>query len=105
MFDVCNKRSAWCDIELETSQEMAALLGQAPVLWPQWKCTTNRLPEPWWQFAYLLLHRDPGLDELPAERDEIIQTFRRHVGLMTHDPVRKNGARALALVNCKPNVA
>jgi hypothetical protein len=85
---------------------MVALLDQAPVLFPVWMRMTNRLPEPWWQFAHLLLHRDPGLDELPAERDEIIQTFRAHVQLMTHDPVRKNGARALALINCnKPSVA
>ena len=104
-FDISNKPSAWCDMELEASQAMVALLEQAPVLSAGWNRTTNRLPEPWWQFAHLLLHRDPSLDELPAERDEIIQTFRKHVQLMTHDPVRKNGGRALALIDCKSNIA
>lgn len=104
-FDVSNKPSAFCDIELEASPAMAALLKRAPVQSVAWKATTNRLPEPWWQFAYLLFHRDPGLDELPNERDEIIRTFRKYVQLMTHDPVRKNGASALALIDCKPNIA
>ena len=54
---------------------------------------------------HLLLHCDLGLDELPAECDEITQTFRAYVELMTHDPVWKNGAGVLALVNCKPGIA
>jgi type II secretory pathway component PulJ len=103
-FDVSNKPSTWCDIELEASQAMAALLKKAPVQSTGWKVTANRLPEPWWQFAHLLFHRDPGLNELLAERDEIIRTFRQHVLLMTHDPVRKNGARALALIDGKPYI-
>lgn len=104
-FDVSNKPSPWCDIELEASQAMVALLKQVPVQSTRWKATTNRLPEPWWQFAHLLFHRDPGLNELSAERDKIIHIFRQYVLLMTHDPVRKNGARALALIDGKPNIA
>jgi len=84
---------------------MLALLKKAPVQSAGWKVTANRLPEPWWQFAHLLFHRDPGLDKLSAERDEIIYTFRQHVLLMTHDPVRKNGTRALALIDGKPDTA
>lgn len=104
-FDVGKKPSAWCDIELEASQAMVALLEQAPVQSAGWKVTANRLPEPWWRFAHLLFHRDPGLDELSAERDKIIHAFRRHVLFMTHDPVRKNGARALALIDGTPDFA
>jgi len=104
-FDANTKLSAWCDIELEASKGMTALIECAPDQSTGWKRTTNRLPEPWWQFAHLLFHRDSTLNELPAERDAIIQTFRNHVLLMTHDPVRKNGARALALIDGKPNIA
>ena len=84
---------------------MVALLEQAPVQSSGWKATLNRLPERWWQFAHLLFHRDPGLNELSVERDKIIRAFRQHVCLMTHDPVRKNGARALAMIDGKPTIA
>ena len=84
---------------------MEALLEQAPVLSGVLKDTANRLPEPWWQFAHLLLHCDPGLDELPAEHDQIIRTFRGHVLLMTHDPARKNGSTAVALIDGKSDIA
>jgi hypothetical protein len=104
-FDISNKPSPLRDIELEASQEMVVLLKRAPDQSAGWKATANRLPEPWWQFAHLLFHRDPGLDELSAERDEILHTFRQRILLMTHDPVRKNGARALALIDGKPTIA
>ena len=84
---------------------MVALIEQAPDQSAGWKRTANRLPESWWQFAHLLLHRDRKLNELPVERDAIICTFRKHIMLMTHDPVRKNGARALALIDCKLDIA
>lgn len=84
---------------------MAALLRRAPDQSAGWKRSANRLPESWWRFAYLLFHRDPQLNELPAERDEITDKFRQFVLLMTHDPVRKNGARALAIVDRKHDVA
>ncbi len=92
-------------MELEASEAMVALIKRAPNQSAGWKRTTNRLPEPWWQFAHLLFHRDPMLNKLPAERDAIIQRFRKHILLMTHDPVRKNGARALALIDGKPSIA
>ena len=104
-FDASTKLSAWCDIELEASEAMVALIQHAPDQSAGWKRTANRLPEPWWWFAHLLFHRDPRLDGLPAERDAIAQMFRKHILLMTHDPVRKNGVRALALIDRKPNVA
>lgn len=104
-FDANTRPSAWCDIELEASEAMVALIKQAPDHSAGWKRTANRLPESWWQFAHQLFHRDPKLNELPAERDTIIQTFRKHIFSMTHDPVRKNGARALALIDRKLDIA
>ena len=104
-FDANTKLSACCDIELEASEAMVALIERAPDQSAGWMRTTNRLPEPWWQFAHLLFHRDSTLNELPAERDAVVQAFRKRVLLMTHDPVRKNGARALALIDGKPNTA
>lgn len=104
-FDAITKQSPWCEIELEASEAMTALIERAPDQSAGWKFTINRLPETWWRFAHLLFHRDPALNELPAERDAIIQTFRNHILLMTHDPVRKNGARALALIDGKPNIS
>ena len=104
-FDANTRPRTWCNIELETSEPMAELLEQAPDQSAGWKRSTNRLPESWWRFAYLLFHRDSQLNELPAERDEIIRTFRKSVLLMTHDPVRKNGARALAMVDRKHGIA
>lgn len=84
---------------------MAKLLEQAPDQSAGWMRSANRLPESWWRFAHLLFLRDPQLNELSAERDEIASTFRNYVLLMTHDPVRKNGARALAIINRKPDIA
>ncbi len=104
-FDDNTKSSTWCAIDLDASEAMVALVEQAPDQSAGWKDMTNRLPEPWWKFAYLLFHRDPRLDDLAAERDEIIQRFRKHVLLMTHDPIRKNGTRALALIDRKPSIA
>jgi hypothetical protein len=104
-FDDSSKPSARCDIELETSEAMAEVLKRAPDQSAGWKNSGNRLPEPWWRFAYLLFHRDSSLDELPAECDRIIRIFRKHILVMTHDPIRKNGARALALIDRKPEHA
>jgi hypothetical protein len=103
-FDNTKKSSPWCDIELETSEAMADVLETAPDQSAWWKDTRNRLPEPWWRFLYLLFHRDPGLDGLRAEHDGIIQRFRHYILLMTHDPIRKHGTRALALIERKPKI-
>lgn len=104
-FDVNTKLNSWCDVELEVTKDMAALIESVPDQSAGWKRTTNRLPEPWWQFLHLLFHRNTTLNELPVARDAIIKAFRNHINLMTHDPVRKNGARALALIDGKPNIA
>ena len=104
-FDDSTKSITWCAIDLDASEAMVALVEQAPDQSTGWKDMTNRLPEPWWQFAYLLFHRDPRLDDLAAEHDGIIQRFRKHVLLMTHNLIRKNGTRALALIDRKPGIA
>ena len=104
-FNVSNKPSHWCNMELEASQAMEALLKQAPVQSGVLKDTANQLPEPWWQFAHLLLHHDPGLNKLPVEHDQITCTFCDHVLLMTHNPVCKNGSRVVALIDGKSDIA
>ena len=104
-FDGTSNSGKWFEFALDTSEEMVALLNQAPDQSTGWKDTVNRLPEPWWRFAHLLFHRDPRLNALSSECKGIIKRFRQHVQLMTHDPIRKNGARALALIDCKPNFA
>ena len=103
-FDNSNKPSPWCDVELETSEAMAEVLERAPDQSAWWKNTQNRLPETWCRFAYLLFHRDPSLDGLPAEHDAIIQRFRKYILMMTHDPIRKHGTSALALIDRKPEI-
>ena len=87
------------------SEEMIALLNQAPDQSTGWKDTANQLPEPWWWFAHLLFHCDPRLNAWSAECNGIIKTFHEHVQLMTHDLIHENGARALALINHKSNFA
>ena len=62
---------------------------------------TNQPPKPWFQFVHLF-HHDPMLNKLPTECNAIIQTFCKHVLLMTHDAVCKNGARAPVLIDGKP---
>jgi len=101
-FDSSNKLEPWSEKTLEASEEMTRVLDSAPDQSAGWRIMSNRLSESWWRFAYLLFHRDPGLDELPAERDQIIEEFRHHILMMTHDPIRKNAARALALIERKP---
>ena len=104
-FDCNNKPDRWSEYALDASEDMVTLINQAPDLSTGWRDSDKRLPEPWWRFAYLLVHRDPRLDALSAECNGIIKTFRQHIQLMTHDPIRKNGARALALIDRKPNSA
>ena len=101
-FDSSNKLEPWSEKTLEASEEMTRVLDSAPNQSAGWRIMSNRLSESWWRFAYLLFHRDLGLDELPAERDQIIEEFRHHILMMTHDPIRKNAARALALIERKP---
>ena len=92
-------------IDLGATKALMALVEQAPDQSSGWKDMTNRLPEPWRQFAYLFFHRDPRLNRLAAERDGIIERFRKYVEWMTHDPIRKNGNRALVLIDRKPSIA
>ena len=54
--DVGKKLSTWCEIELQASQAMVALLKQTPVQYAGWKITANQLLEPWWQFAFHHIH-------------------------------------------------
>jgi len=42
---------------------MTEVLKKAPDQSALWKDKKNRLPEPWWQFLYLLFHRDAGLGD------------------------------------------
>ena len=104
-FNGNNKPDRLSDISLDASEDMVTLINQAPDQSAGWRDTPNQLPEPWWRFAYLLFHHDPRLNALSSECKGIIKRFRQHVQLMTHDPIHKNGARALALIDCKPNFA
>ena len=103
-FDNINKQTPYHDIELDTSDAMTEVLKRAPKQSAWWKDKRGRLPELWWQFLYLLFHRDPGLGGLDAECNGIIRRFRKYVLLMPHDPMRKHRASALALVDHKSQI-
>ena len=83
---------------------MNEVLKKAPDQTTWWKDKHDRLPEPWWRFLYLHFHRDPGLGGLDAEYNGIIRRFRNYVLVMSHSPVHKHAASALALVDRKPKI-